>query len=259
MCVEGPLPALRLASGFSRGLVSPLTQCVCDPGWEILSSLPPVGHQRSPFPLGCPPVAEQGPDTHWDHPSSPPVKLLYCISLRASDLMYGSCCWLARPEPRGRPNSTPAFRLAGVKEPLTIGEAAYTDLIKSGRIKLLCHRGRHCPRRMRCREWQWQPLTNQLNQLRLLISSYLLSVGPSVSMDTGEWLQTAAGDNRHWTQTWISAEAGLVWGKQICLNLFEWRWNPNYLTLKMQLKALIHLKKKACTGWNMKKSLSAFP
>lgn len=37
----------------------------------------------------------------------------------------------------------------GVKELLSIGEAACTDLINSNHIKLLCHKGLCCLRRLR--------------------------------------------------------------------------------------------------------------
>lgn len=48
---------------------------------------------------------------------------------------------------RQRPHLAPALGLGGVKELLSIGEAACTDLINSTRIKLLCHKGLCCLRR----------------------------------------------------------------------------------------------------------------
>lgn len=47
------------------------------------------------------------------------------------------CLW-------GLPHLAPALRLVGVKELLSIREAAYTDLINSTHIKLLCHEGLCC-------------------------------------------------------------------------------------------------------------------
>lgn len=41
----------------------------------------------------------------------------------------------------GRERPAPALGLMGVKELLSIGEAACADLINSTRIKLLCHEG----------------------------------------------------------------------------------------------------------------------
>lgn len=70
--------------------------------------------------------------------------------------------------PLGRPHLAPALGLAGVKELLSIGEAAWADLINSTRIKQLCHKGFCCLRSLSMKEERGvteRPRESRPNQL----------------------------------------------------------------------------------------------